>query len=59
MKALYEWSTGGFIDLSRPNSEFIVHLENIGSRIVTKLVQNKLRDSELWKQLEVNVGQRT
>ncbi|KAH8977087.1 hypothetical protein EDB83DRAFT_2642345 [Lactarius deliciosus] len=45
--ALFEWSTGSFVDLSRPNSTTAEHLECLRAQITTKLVENRIRKSSL------------
>ncbi|KAN0126154.1 hypothetical protein V8E53_015326 [Lactarius tabidus] len=55
--ALYEWSTGCFVDLSHPNSKLSEDLECLRAQITTKLVENGTRKSSQWRQLEVQVVQ--
>jgi hypothetical protein len=57
MKAVCEWAAGDFIDLSSPNNQSTMHLENFGSRITAKLVANKICDSNLWQEFQIQISQ--
>ncbi|KAI9444417.1 hypothetical protein BJY52DRAFT_1194328 [Lactarius psammicola] len=56
MRALCEWATGDFVDLSHPGCESAMHFETLRSRLLTKLVENKFHESEPWMDLRVKVG---
>jgi len=57
MRVLCEWASGKFTDLSAPACQSAMHFENISSRIATKLVENRFRDSDSWQKLQLIVGQ--
>jgi hypothetical protein len=56
MRALCEWATGDFIDLSDPSCESAMHFETVRSRLLTKLMENKFRENESWQGLRVVIG---
>ena len=57
MRAIYEWSSGYFTDLSAPSCESAMHFETMHSRLLKKLAENKFRESESWQALGAVVGQ--
>jgi len=59
MRALCEWASGDFIDLSTPSCEAAMHLQTIRSRLLTKLVDNKFRETKSCQTLWEVVNQGT
>jgi hypothetical protein len=57
MKAVCEWAAGDFIDLSSPSNQSVMDLENFGSRITTKLIANKICDSNSWQEFQIRISQ--
>ena len=57
IRALCEWKTGNFTDLSSPNCQSVMHFDNVRSRILTKLVENELSKTDSWKLLQIIVSQ--
>jgi hypothetical protein len=55
MRALSEWATGDFIDLSHPSCESAMHFKALHSLLLTKLVQNKFCKTVSWMALQVVV----
>lgn len=57
MRAVYEWASGYFTDLSAPSCESAMHFESVHSRLLKKLAENKFCETESWKALGVVVSQ--
>lgn len=56
MRALCEWATGNFIDISQPSCESSRHFEVVHSRLLKKLVESKLCETESWVTLQKAVS---
>ena len=52
-RALYEWKTGDFFDLSHLNAELTQHLQEIKEKFCYKLKQKGfgLRELEEWRSI--------
>jgi hypothetical protein len=57
MKAVYEWVSGYFTDLSSPSCRSAMHFETVHSRILRKLEINKFCQTESWQAHGEVVGQ--
>lgn len=57
MRALCEWSTGGFTDLSAPSCKSVLHFRGVHSRLLAKLVENSFCDTASWNVLQIAVSE--
>ena len=51
MRALCEWASGDFTDLSAPSCESAVHFQTVRSRLLTKLVENEFCETKSFQGL--------